>query len=495
MPFEVLSNEALKQAASNQKGFEILGYESPVEKEPNPLDNISFDITGGLKKKAAGVLGAPGDAISKISHGLSTVTGGLIPETSLGLPTTQGVGQFLGVDMPQDASGLPTGVRLGGQMLARAGETALGAPGGILSILPDIGHYIKPDIIPSYEQAQEKFPLPLTPEQFHKGTQYFTGNKLEPQNELEANAGEFVSDLTGFMLPGGFALKTAAKLAGVGQLIKLGVEKIGNPTLGTLGKVGYHLIASMPNGIKELTEIKKENYVQAIENLPQEAKQDATQLKVLIKDMFARFNKSKIVTETNEFLKSALEPVKDRFKHVFKRNINIEDAIADKQRLNALLQEKTTPEEAKNTIRKVVNTYNNVIEDYGKTRPAFYEPWQKAEDINGGISAAEKVNEFLSQNMFTKFLTSQVAQVIVLGHAYRQHGIGGLIKAGASELGAISGLKKGTAGYLLLKNSKEARTYYRNALKAAAVKNVATTTKNLRNLNEVAEDFNYSQLD
>lgn len=135
-----------------------------------------------------------------------------------------------------------------GKMASMVGARGLSAaaswPGGLLSIAPDIGHWVAPETIPSYEQLQKKTGwLPQTPEQFHNTViKGLVGSALDPKGAIEKNTDEGSKIFFNMITPGAALGKTTAaslgltaKMAGAGQGAKAINEKLGGP--GWLGEV------------------------------------------------------------------------------------------------------------------------------------------------------------------------------------------------------------------------------------------------------------------
>lgn len=141
---------------------------------------------------------------------------------------------------------------------------ALGSIPSIASLGGNILNYLSGGNIPTYEQAQNKIPLPPTEEQYQTGFEKLTGGRFKPQTPGEEIVQNIASDVGGFLptlLFGGAgpALARLGKYGKIATAANIGSKAVGeatgSPLLEGLTKLGISLKGQ---GLKTLGTKKKE---------------------------------------------------------------------------------------------------------------------------------------------------------------------------------------------------------------------------------------------
>jgi len=368
--------------------------------------------------------------------------------------------------------------------IARGAEAIIGLPGDIAGATLGIGSYLSGGKIPTYSQVQEKLPISLpTSEQVRTGvTKRLTGEYLEPQGEGEKFYDEVIGDLASFMIPvkGKIPFKGALVRAIGGNTAALLAKEAGGGEGWQAGaKLGFNLLAGLPGGRKVLTSKMEDSYKTA-EALGKGARQSAKELAEESSKLI-KFTNTGIETPVKKFLRGPLGEIQD---NIVKGNISIDNAWQIKRDVNSLIGDIATPKAAKPYLKKITNNLNNVLKDYGKKNPEFYKSFSEAEDIYKGLNQASSVNRFLQKNVnIEDTLKNPLIKGLFLGGVFMKGGI----PAEIATIGTAYGAREGVKAFELLKNSKQARTFYANTVKASLSGNAAAAARNLAKLDSVAE--------
>jgi len=369
--------------------------------------------------------------------------------------------------------------------VARGTESVVGLPGDIAGAALGLGSYLSGGKIPTYDQVQEKMPISLpTSEQVRTGvTKKLTGEYLEPKNESEKFYDEVVGDLASFMIPikGKIPFKGAILRAVGGNTASWLTKEVGGGEGWQAGaKLGFNLLAGLPGGRSKLSTKMEESYKTA-EALGKGAKHTAKSLQEETNKIM-KFADSGIETPVKKFLKGPISNIQD---HIAKGNISVDNAWQLKRDVNSLIGDMATPRAAKPYLKKLTNNLNDVLKDYGKKNPEFYKNFSEAEDIYKGLNQASSVNRFLQKNVnIEDTLKNPLVKGLFLGGVFMHGGVPGEIAA----IGSAYTAREGVKALEFLKNSKQARTFYANTVKASLAGNTATASRNLSKLDKLAEE-------
>lgn len=173
--------------------------------------------------------------------------------------------------------------------------------------------------------------------------------------------------------------------------------------------------------------------------------------------------------------------------------MNVSDAWGFKKALNEKLLSKNVPDDARQSIGKLIGSINeNILGAYGQKNLAFGKHFARAEDLHRGLKEASKITQFFVKhtNLENFVKKSPVLKTLLGVSAY--HGgfttpaLAGLAVGGATAISAreLSRFKD------LITNSKEARKLWTNILKGAAQNNLALVTSSLERLDNLSGQTN-----
>lgn len=379
---------------------------------------------------------------------------------------------------------------------ARVGETLLGLPGDIaqagtsaLNLGLKGSNWLRSKVgLPEEEPFSQKTILPTSEDV----KTHVTGNieKVLPKDYLKAKtpgeqfSDEFFSDLTSLITPvpgfGRLPIKRALAVSGLGNLASWASKDLGADTGTQTGiKIGTMLATTMA-GKGKLNSTKKALYNSAESNIPETA-MVKNKLTPIYNKLELAIEKGSKDAPSKKFIKDRLEDISQ---NIVGEKMNIKNVLELKKDWNELRYTSGIPKRAEHSFKELNNSLHSMIEEYGKSNKAFYEPWKRAEDIHQGLSKASKLNSWMQKNI-TPFKIGTAASTLLLGQmVHLPHGLSG---ATAGLLATTVGTKYGVRAFEALKNSPEIRKYYANTIASAAKKNVAATVKNAQKLNKVLE--------
>jgi hypothetical protein len=397
---------------------------------------------------------------------------------------------------PKESLGANIGRQVG-RGAARVTETVLGAPRAfgefMEGLVPEkalkkgaskIG--LEKPVTAALEFQKKHAPYKLFPksEDIRENvTKKLFGEKLEPKNEWEAKADEFISDFAALALPlpgSKFKLLKPGLLAAGGNIASDVVGRMGGSEKEqTWAKLGTILAGSLINP-KAAQNLKNELYDKARSARPQDAKVAATDLSKRADKLEKSFKIGGIADSDIP----ALEKLKDIKNEIKGSDIDIVSLENLKIKINEALAgiykklegNKPGIRRAKRNLDAVGKLVDDTLKTYGKKNPeweAFYRP---ANEVHGAIEQSHRVRNTIVRNA-KKFGFPAVAAELGLIHFAGVPAAVGTVAVGAAALGT------GELTARIMK-SPTLRKHYINLINAALKDDAVVMRENLKKLDE-----------
>ena len=331
---------------------------------------------------------------------------------------------------------LGRGLRNIGRSVARAGETALGAPRAIgdflESIVPEkalkagaekIG--LRQPVEKALEITKKVAPYKLFPksEDIRENvTKFLFGEKLEPKNEWERKSDDLISDFAALALPlPGSQLKVIkpALLAIGGNLASELSEHLGgSKNQQTLAKLGTILAGSMINP-KAAVNLKDELFQKEASALPSNASVDNSRLRNSVAELKNKIKKGGVSDADKPALKEISKIEKllngpqteiDVLKEI-KKKINVARGSIYKQ----LEGNKPGIKTAKARLDQVAKTVDNSLKEYGKQNPEWMTYYKQANEVHGAIEQSKRARTQIGKAL-KKYGPHSVLPLFGVGH-------------------------------------------------------------------------------
>jgi hypothetical protein len=389
----------------------------------------------------------------------------------------------------ENESILQTGIRGAARSTARGVESTLGAPGDVasggLGIIQSAGKKItgKEDQLVSLLQSV----IP-TSETFHKyGTEnvakLLPHGYLEPQNDYEKDADQVVKDIAGFASPflGPLktGLKTATKLAGIGNLASFAAKKVGVEEKGQQAvKIGSMLAASLA-GASNAKAYKNELYDAAESAIPEGAKASATYLEPALLKVEKKLLQGD-VGEKEEAALSFIDSIRGKV-NPQTGEIPLESLWKFKKQYNERVYSPYNTVEnraATDYLHPVQDALMDSIDKSKSKYPEFVNNLHKADDFNAGIASTAEIGKFFERNIGNLKLLSPYTPLL-LGAAFVNHPY--LAVAGAITYGS-------TVMKSLIKHP-EVKKYYYKTIKAALSENTTQFLRGAKQLDKALKGY------
>lgn len=364
--------------------------------------------------------------------------------------------------------------------LSRIGETVLGAPGDIASLVSTLF-------------GEEKKTLPTSKEL--KGlSEKASFGYTKPQTEFEKTADEFVSDTAAMALPGSgkynFIRNIGIPL--VGSLVKEGL-KYNNAEEKTqayskMGSmVALDLISRRSGGIKKHI---SDLWEKAEKVTPKGVSVNASGLEKSLD----KLEKSLTAGGKQPSTMKSLEKIGEIRNEIKNGKIPLDRLIPFRKSINAVIDEmggfsyevpfKYRPQ-AKFNLNQVKSNVINTVNEYAeKFNPELGKAWKNANEASAAYSQSNKIANFIQKKI--PYVPKSEAVLKLFSYAPLA-GAASLAKMSVPGAAAAGLATSGYQTFKILnrmKNSKVLRKYYSNVLKNAAAGNVPQTTKNLKALDE-----------
>jgi hypothetical protein len=416
--------------------------------------------------------------------------------------------------------------RFGARTASRIAETAVGAPGDILSAGAALTKYATGGKTPSYEEIQKKLPVSLpTSQQTKEWISEMSGGRTDPQGPYEKIIDSVIDTAASLFVPGK-GVAAAGKLAGklattapkAAQAIRTGA-KIAFPFSGTdswkralakgaagetaggaisilgggpgaqaLGKIALMTSMGTSGTRKTLKDTMGAAYESA-EKAGEKAGKEGIRINAKPLGESVQAMKKSIGTQVGPEKATVKEIVTDVEKFLRdKRSITINEAVDLKKKLNEwiglgyqpkITGEKYLPKAARTEVQKLNRLVSHEISQYGLKHPDFGKPYAIGEELYKGFNAFDKIKR-------------NIAHIPKVGTA------GGIYGLFYNPAKAVAGA---TAAYLatpvaqhttelvgLLSKSPHARQIYAQALKHAAENNMQGFAKDVARLDKEMKD-------
>lgn len=377
------------------------------------------------------------------------------------------------------------------RLTSRIGETALGAPGDIASLISHL-FGIDKKVLPTSSDIREFS---------EKASQGY----LAPQNEFEGKIDEVISDITSMSLPGTGPFKFARNIGIpiVANLAKEGL-KYGDASERTqaYGKVGsmvaLDLLSRRSGGIKGYL---NSLFKQAEEAIPKGLSVNASKLEkslgVLEKELSkggARPSTKKSLEKVSE-IKNEIRNGKIDAKRLSAYRPSINEAIAELGGFQMEVPKKLKPQTIRN-LNQVKSEVIKTLDEYGqKFNPEFLKYNRAANEGWAAYENSNKIANFLRDKVpyspkskATQALFSLAPHAAILGISSLSPATGAGAVAGAGIYNSYKVLDR-------VVRSPTLRKYYSETLKSAIKGNVTATAKNLKNLDNEISKSNLDHLE
>lgn len=391
----------------------------------------------------------------------------------------------------QDESTLGYIGRTGARTLARAGESIAGLPGDIVSGIRGLANYGIEKITGNPETISN-IPLPTSEDIRKNITKPLTGKYLEPQGSGEEFYDQIIGDAASLLvpfktkLPFGKAIGGALARSAAGNTAQWAAEKVtDSPIVGVGAKIGAMALAGTYGGRKELGNLKTQSYKDAYSKIPKNTKFDFKPERQKLEKLAT--NLSKGDRPDKKFILDRLNSIENITDGVGKGSI--EDAINLKQDWNKYLSDPSLSKSSRDSLKQAVGIVNDGIKRYGSKNPAFFKPYQVAEELTGALQSTNYVQKVLSKHPALRDnISNPLLQKFLWGGAFygaSHAGIPALAGVGATALAARESAKI----YQLLSRSPIAQRYYKDMIEATLRNDSKAIGRSLSKLDKAANDF------
>lgn len=368
---------------------------------------------------------------------------------------------------------------------ARAVEHGLGLPGDILSLL---NRFVASPITEKltgekglpYEETLLGKAIPTT-ETHRKNIQEVTGKSLEPRNRFEKVRDDIVQDTLDYLVPIKTKVPfkntlTRALSTSIGSnLAGEAVEAYtGSQNKGTWTKLGSAFLLTLLDK-KKASSLASELYKQAENALPANATTSAAPLSQTLNNLISRMSRG-IKAPSEKFVINIAKRVKKKINNGL---INVNDAWAAKRGVNEELDKilfetpgKAAQQRARTHAKQITHALNDTLASYGRNNPAFYKPFQAAEESFATIAKSNVISKFVENNLKYSPLTSGLLHLFAGG-------------VGPSTSALVAPYSVGKLLYRM--KSPTLRKMYADTLKEAAKENAVGFNNKLRKLDQALQ--------
>lgn len=365
---------------------------------------------------------------------------------------------------------------------ARGIESLLGLPGDIaqgLLGLTNIGlekftrqpsPLPRTTPIPTSETIREELTKPIG--------EAIAPGYLEPKGTAEEVADAFVSDLIPLLLPvkGKLPLGRALATAGIGSAVGLGTKQLGlSPQTQEKAKVGA-MVATSLFGVPNVRKYMEKLYDIAEESIPANARVSTKNLVPNLDKISKSIGKG-IPTPSKDAVRRIVDDIKMK---TAGGSIPVSDAWQIKKDLNELAFAKTSPKGLEKMLPTLVNDFNGLLEQAGKSNPNFISALREADNIYQGINKASAFKKWVNNNINLDKLVHPTTALVLGEHPQ------GFIKGALGAFGAKGLYNRIESSF----RSGSVAKYYAQAAKAAASQNIPAATRAIKRLdNALVKEF------
>lgn len=374
-------------------------------------------------------------------------------------------------------------VRPQARVAARAIEQTVGLPGDIFSLLNrfvagPISEKITGEKAVPYEETTLGKILPTT-STHRENIKSLTGGFLEPKNEIERFADDVITDTTALLLPiktkvpfkrtfsRAFSTSLGANALGEGAK-----DLTGDEAKGSYAKMGSLFLLSLLNK-PSAAKFAGDLYKEAEAAIPSNAQVNASNLVTSLNNLKNKMSKGTLAP-SEKFIIDESDAILSKVKN---GKISPEEAWASKRSLNEKLEkvlydtpQKAAQARARKFAGSIQHELKNVLQDYGKTNPKFYENFKKAEEAFGTIGQSNLISKFVDKNLKYSPLTAGLLHLF--------HG-----PIGASAAATAIPYQGAKLLYRISKSPTLAK-YYTNVVRSAAKEDAISFNKELQKLDE-----------
>ncbi len=376
---------------------------------------------------------------------------------------------------------------------SRAGETILGFPGDLTSLVLSMGEKIQAptpeEELTFVQKGASKLVRSIpTSEDIKEFSSFLTEGFTDPQSAQEEFGDEITSLATSLIVPAKNPTKFKTMAKGIGQAIaaksaSTGVEKLGGGAKSqAAAEVGTLFLTSLA-GKKFADKFVAEQFADARGKVPRDVIVDTKQLDKSLAKVESELSRG-IPTATKTEVQGAISELRAKSATGAMEADELIQAYTD---LNERISSKNLFDDLNTSNRKRLSfRYNQVksvvskeIAKYGKTNPEFYDQWKEANAAYATIEQSKKVSNFLESKIgkLPKFLQHSVAVELLLGHPV----------AAAGTVGAAGAVKTGEL-LARISGSKALRKHYINVIMEAQNENFPAVIKSLNALDAAMKD-------
>lgn len=367
----------------------------------------------------------------------------------------------------KEAQGFP-GIKEIGRHAARIGsrigETILGIPGDISSLIQSgvFAGLEKLTGIETPKEAREEVKKHRSPtsselkELSEKSTSGFT----QAQGPTEKSIDEFVETASSLLGPMKFRRALGVSLGS--QLSKEGIKISGlGDTEQEAGKLGtmFMLSAINPGGAMKYasSQYNKAN------SLSKGASIHAKNLKDNLSNMIIDLQKGVTTPGKNAVIKPAEELI-GKIQH---GKIPVHDLTSAKRDIHTLMGDPSLLKREKILLKKLGKEVDMAIKPYEKINPPFSKAYRPANEIYGAVMEGNKASKFISKVLGSKSILGATLAEAAMGHPE-------YILPTAVGAAGVLGTARSVDFFSRIIKSPELRKYYGKALVAAAMEDVGT---------------------
>lgn len=408
-----------------------------------------------------------------------------------------------------------------GQTGASIASALVGAPADIAGGVLGLANYATGGATPTYGQIQEKLPVSLpTSEQVRGGINKLTGGFTTAETPGEQVWDNIVNTATNLLVPfptpgklkagveaakglskasaiaGAKNVGKALAIAGAGEAAGRGAETLGAGKGGqALAKLGTMGLASLYGGRKALTNRMKEGY-----RLSEEAAQGKTlssdtilpTLEKIEQKLPSDYPAKQFIDERIKSIRALAQKESSILgptgKKIVKTDVPVSEIVSLKQGLNEFFTDPGIPHRADKRLGQLLESLKKPLDEFGKQNKQFGQYWNASEDIFSGLKNQSRATEFLRRNVNIGNLKNIGVQAVLATLGGYVGNVPGIIL----PIGASFGAKHASQFLDFISKSKKAREYYSDMLKSAAKGSAASASRNLHNLDRIAQKENFS---
>lgn len=373
-----------------------------------------------------------------------------------------------------------------------AGETALGKLGDITQLVANV-------LLPGFEPEPGKpLQVPFSSQGLRKNVREPISKYLGieqytiPQYQLEERFNDFIGDTAAFLTGGPKDIRSALKVAGLGNLAGLAAHQFGATPKGEAGvKLGTMLLSSLHGGRSALAQQYENQY----KNVQEGIKDLNLPAHKLEKDL-ADFIKKTKAGGLSSAKKEALEQAQHLGTQIEGAKIPAENIWQFKKDINQALFALKPNDPERKYLEQLIGIAKDNLKPIGSE---LYGQLASADEIFGSLAESRKLGNFVKKYINPNSIKNNYVKMALKGLSYAVPpaiGGAGYYTGGPVGLGLAGGL--GSLGIAvnesvkfinLLNKSPQARKVYGDMLISGLQGNAGVFRKHLAKLDQVANNF------